>query len=101
MADRLEDLFHERMVDVYRNALNQADYKATKFLEMVTMQGGLAAARTLLRTPYLPDGFAELWSRGRLDLTMEYLLTQEPWSGLFTPEELRIARQRLADHSQG
>jgi len=35
---------------------------------MVMMQGGLGAAKTLLHTSYLPDGFAELWQRGRLDL---------------------------------
>ena len=40
--------FHEEMVNIYRNALTQAHYKATKFLEMVTMQGGLATAKALL-----------------------------------------------------
>ena len=61
-----------------------AHYKATKFLEMVTMQGGLATAKALLHTPHLPDGFAELWQRGRLDLTMEYMLVQAPWMRLTT-----------------
>ena len=98
MLNELEAQFHEKMVDIYRNALTEAGYKATKFLEMVTIQGGLATAKTLLHTPYLPDGFAELWSRGRLDLTMEYMLVQSPWSSLFTPEELAIARKRLDEH---
>src|SRR5260370_4062259 len=98
MAESLEARFHEEMVNIYRNALAQARYKATKFLEMVTMQGGLKAAKTLLHTPYLPDGFAELWQRGRLDLTMEYMLVQPPWNILFTDDELRVARQRLEDH---
>jgi hypothetical protein len=53
---------------------------------MVTMQGGLAAAKTLLHTPYLPDGFSELWQRGRLDLAMEYMLIQAPWNTLFTED---------------
>ena len=99
MPESLEQQFHEQMVNVYRNALTEAHYKATKFLEMVTVRGGLAAAKTLLHTPYLPDGFAELWQRGRLDLTMEYMLVQPPWNSLFTDEELRVARQRLDDHS--
>lgn len=62
------------------------------------MQGGLAAAKTLLHTPYLPDGFAELWQRGRLDLTMEHMLVQPPWNVLFSEDELRVAHQRLDDH---
>jgi hypothetical protein len=58
MADSLEVQFHEEMVNIHRNALTPL--QGDKFLEMVTMQGGLNAARTLLHTPYLPDGFAEL-----------------------------------------
>ncbi len=64
------------------------------------MQGGIGAAKTLLHTPYLPDGFAELWPRGRLDLTMEHMLVQPPWNTLFTDEELRVARGRLDDHAE-
>ena len=100
MAESLETRFHEEMVNIYRNALTQAHYKATKVLEMVTMQGGLATAKALLHTPHLPDGFAELWRRGRLDLTMEYMLVQAPWNRLFTEEELRVARERLAAHGR-
>jgi hypothetical protein len=52
MVGNLEVQFHEQMVNIYRNALTQAHYKATKFLEMVTMNGGLATAKTLLHTPH-------------------------------------------------
>src|SRR2546425_262183 len=96
---QLEDQFHQQMINIYRNALTQAHYNATKFLEMVTMQGGLATAKTLLHTLYLPDGVAELWQRGRLDLTMEYMLVQPRWNSLFTENELKTARGRLAGHT--
>lgn len=98
MTDSLEVQFHEQMVNIYRNALTQTNYKATKFLEMVTMNGGLKAAKTLLHTPYLPDGFAELWQRGRLDLTMKHMLVQPPWNVLFSEDELRVAKERLDAH---
>jgi hypothetical protein len=97
MPQTLEEQFHEQMVNIYRNALTQINYKATKFLEMVTMQGGLAAAKTLLHTRYLPDGFAELWQRGRLDLTMEHMLVKQPWNTLFCEEELRVAHPPSLD----
>ena len=99
MPDNLEQQFHEQMINIYRNALTQTRYKATGFLEMVTMQGGLAAAKTLLHTLHLPDWFAALWARGRLDLTMEYMLIQPPWRSLFTNEELAVARKRLDQHA--
>jgi hypothetical protein len=66
MTDSLEVQFHVQMVNVYRNALTQVNYKATKSLEMVTMNGGSKAAKTLLHKSYLHDGFAEPWQRGRL-----------------------------------
>ena len=48
MADSLETRFNEEMVNIYRNGLTQAQYNATKFLEMVTMQGGLRLGSTEL-----------------------------------------------------
>jgi len=54
MSDCLEAQFHEQMVNIYRNALTQAHYEATKFHAMVTAQGGLAAAMSLLHTLDLP-----------------------------------------------
>ncbi len=64
---------------------------------MVTEQGGLQAAKTLLRTNALSDGLVELWRRGRLDLTMEALILRSPWKTLFTEEELAIAAERLRE----
>jgi hypothetical protein len=97
MPESLEDLFHQEMLNVYSNALWHCRYDARIFLPMVNDHGGLEAARRLLATSYLPDGFAELWMRGRLDLTMEALVVKEPWRRLFTDEEITVARQRLAD----
>src|SRR6267143_1063900 len=91
MPNDLEIQFHEQMLSVYRSALTKAHYKATVFLRMVTEHGGLEAARRLLATPYLPDGFAELWQRGYLNLTMEAVVIQQPWCTLFTEAELATA----------
>jgi hypothetical protein len=83
------------MLEIYRKALSECDYRATRFLQMITGQGGLVAAKALLHTPGLSDGFVALWERGRLDLTMEALILQLPWSDLFTEGELNVASQRL------
>jgi len=39
--------FDEAMVDIYRRALLEAKYKASRFLSMVQEDGGLATARYL------------------------------------------------------
>jgi len=97
MVDQLEAEFHEAMLNVYRRAKSECGYNATRFLQMVSEQGGLQAAKTLLYKEGYSDGFVELWQYGRLDISMEALILREPWSSLFTAEELAIAHRRLQE----
>ena len=89
--------FHEQMLGVYERALDECKYPATRFLRLVSEQGGFEAARTLLTKEVLSYGFEKLWECRRLDLTMEVLVLHEPWRQLFSNEELETARRRLAD----
>jgi hypothetical protein len=42
------------------------------------------------------EGYTALWERGRLDLTVEALIHDNPqWHPLFTPEELAICTEPL------
>ena len=93
----LEERFHEEMLGVYQRAKAECRYNANRFLQMVSESGGLAAARTLLASPTVSEGFAALWQCGRLDLTVEALAPREPWSALFTEQELTTARKRLTE----
>jgi hypothetical protein len=87
--------FHDAMLDVYRRAKQEAGYNATRFLEMVTSEGGLTTARRLLASPTVSDGFAALWAAGRQDLTVEAVVLQPEFAALFTPGELQQAASRL------
>lgn len=91
----IELQFHQQMLEVYRRAKDECKYNATRFYQMVEEQGGLQAAKTLLASKRIPDGFAELCRLGRLDISMENFVLQEPWSTLFTDAELTVARRRL------
>jgi hypothetical protein len=99
-AMTLADEFHKAMIqDVYEAALKECGYHATVFKGMLARKGGLETAIELLNPASVQYGFTELWKRGRLDLTMEHLVIQERWSGLFTPDQISIARDRLSEHS--
>ena len=89
--------FHEAMLDIYRAAA-EIGYYPSLFLRMVNDRGGLAAARQLINDARPSEGFARLWELNRLDLSVEAVALREPWSQLFTPEELASARKRLEDH---
>ena len=84
------------MVRIYREA-TKFGYYPNYFLRMVIDQGGISAAKQLLNSSTTSEGFARLWEERRLDLSVEGLVLQEPWSALFTEGELTEARHRLED----
>jgi hypothetical protein len=90
--------FHEAMLDIYRRAKSEAGYNATRYLTMVSEQGGLEAARSLLHSAAVSEGYTALWERGRLDLTVEALVLESRWDGLITDSERQIARRRLVEY---
>ncbi|PRW65238.1 GmrSD restriction endonuclease domain-containing protein [Actinopolyspora mortivallis] len=87
--------FEQRMRSLYERARKEAHYTATYFLSMLAEHGGLDTARKLLAGAAVSDGFATLWERGRLDLTVEALVVQPRFAELFSAEELRTAERRL------
>ena len=87
--------FERAMKDVYVRAKSEANYTATYFVGMLSDYGGLGTAQRLLATTQASTGFTALYERGRLDLTVEALVVKPEFAGLFTDEEINIARQRL------
>jgi hypothetical protein len=92
-----ESAFHEAMLEIYERAKTECRYNASRFLQMVAERGGLDTARYLLHAPGLSDGFTALWECNRLDLTVEAYILKPEWQGLFTQDEMAIARKRLSD----
>ncbi len=93
----IEIAFHERMSQIYEQAKTECNYTATRFMQMVNAEGGLQAAKKLLTSGGYSEGLTRLWEAKRLDISMEATILQEPWSQLFTDEELSVARKRLEE----
>lgn len=93
--------FEHEMREIYHRAKKEANYSATYFLSMLAELGALATARKLVHAPAVSDGFAALWERGRLDLTVEALMIQPRFTELFTDAEVEIARRRLKQFGHG
>ena len=89
-----EGRFHQEMLRIYEGA-KEFDYYPTYFLRMVMGRGGLSTAKHLLGGNKLSDGFVRLWEEQRLDLSVEALALRDPWSALFTQQELAEAQRRL------
>lgn len=88
----------EAMLDIYRRAKAEAGYNATRFLGMVVERGGVETARYLLHAPTVSEGYAALWERKRLDLTVEAMILQPEWQELFSDGERRTAVNRLREY---
>jgi len=98
MSSELEARFNEAMMDVYRRALSECGYNATRFLHMLYEHRGLETARILPRSSKVSEGYIALWEHKRLDLTVEAVVLAPKWHTLFSEDERQIARTRLAEY---
>jgi len=77
--------FDQEMFRIYERARSEANYNATRFLYMLYEHRGLETARILLHSTNASEGYTALWERGRLDLTVEVVIHDNPkWHQLFT-----------------
>ena len=96
---KLERQFDQAMLEIYRRAKAEAKYPANTFFHMLNERGGLRTAKTLINSSRPSDGYTELHLRGRLDLTVEAQVLDNPrWHRLFSPEELNRTRRRLREY---
>lgn len=92
----LEAQFDKEMLDIYEHVGHEIGYWAKRYLQRVRRVGGLQAAKDWLKPKSSPtSGLQRLAEKNRLDLSAEALVLREPWSALFTREELQVARQRI------
>jgi len=94
-VDSAESIFHRAMVAIYDYVLLERRYDADRFLRLLVAEGGVKTAKEFLSSPGFGPGFEGLWKRGPLDKTLEHLVLQARFSGLFTDAEKEIARDRL------
>jgi hypothetical protein len=94
-----ETTFDQAMFNIYQRAKKEAGYNASIFLRMLTEQGGIQTARTLINSAKPSDGYTALYEKGRLDLTVEAMVLENPkWHELFTSSELKRAKERLLQY---
>lgn len=92
----LEQEFDKALATAYRRAVAEADYKSPQYFSMLAKQGGVLTAIGLINRPQPSDGYTKLFTKGRLDLTVEAIVVDDPrWHPLFDPEIVERARKRL------
>lgn len=90
----LEDEFDAKL----RAAVDECcklGYYPTRFIQMLDARGAKCTAATLVVSGDVQTGFQKLIDWGSPELTMESIMLQPEFVGLFTKEQLAAARWRL------
>jgi hypothetical protein len=97
---KLTNEFELELWAAYREAKLKYRFNATRFVQMMTEDGGVGTANRLLATGpvAVQTGLAELWQCGRLDLSVEAKVLIPKYRSLFPASLREIARRRLQDH---
>ena len=93
--DQLAADFQKALLVSCETSVRECKYNLTYFRQMVIEQGGVQAAKKLVRAPKPSDGLTTLWMKKRLDLSMEAIMLHPRWRPLFTEQELAMARNWL------
>ena len=93
----LEQKFHREALSGCETLRRKHGYNPTYYLRMVAEQGAVGAAKHLLAAEGVQSGLFTLWECGRLEMSIEAMVINPEYAELFTPDEIRIARKRLAD----
>lgn len=98
----LEIELTQAFIDGYYVAGQEVGYWGRRFLQAVKRNGGLATAKRMLlpRNKGQRKGLDALLEANRPELTVEAIVLQPRFHGLFTSAELSAAKQRLGEYGK-
>jgi hypothetical protein len=93
----LRNQFHLDLIRAADRLKKEVGYNPTRFLQMVGEYGAVETAKRLLERDEYSEGFATLWEKGRLELSVEAFVLRPEYEPLFTETERRTAQRRLRE----
>ena len=90
--------FSDALHSIFKKA-SAIGYKPTAFLAMLGSHGAIETARRLVNAPQPSEGYTKLWEMGRLDLSVEAVIHDNPdFHSLFSETELERCSKRLSQY---
>lgn len=89
---------YKDMINIYKEADLQCNYRPTRFLQMLNEKGALITAKELINKSNVTEGFTRLWECKRLDLSLENLILKDKYKELFTDNERQLCLDRLKEY---
>ena len=100
-TERLEGIFSEALVRTLKKVYDECGYYESRFVHMVRELGALRAVKRVLERQQFLFGVAELARYQCLELSVERLVLDQRFSGLFSEEERKAALMRLRNCCTG
>jgi hypothetical protein len=92
----LEKEFYKNMINIYNELKRELNYNSTKFLQLLSEEGGVRTAKRLINKEGVTYGFEVLWENNRLDLSVEAVVAyNSKYKDLFTEEEIKNVGKSL------
>lgn len=95
---QLEQHLLDDCLEGVRRLQREIGYNPTYFTRMIGDLGPREAARRLVQNAAPFDGFTTLWMDQKLEMSVEAVMLLPWYAELFDLDDLRRARQRLADY---
>ena len=98
MNEELEKQLKNELLEACKKCRDELNYNPTYFLKMLYEKGAVESAKQLVNSPTPAEGFTRLWEERSLPLSVEAHVIKEKYRPLFTPEEIKKARNRLEEY---
>ena len=98
----IEEELTAALIEVYQRAGEEVGYWGHRYRQAILRNGGLSTAKRMMkpRNAGQRAGLDALIEAGRPDLTLEAIILQPKFRGLFTNEELSVAAERLGEYGK-
>lgn len=93
----LEEQLRQEFLKAVKICIDRYGYHPTRFLQMLGSKGPIQTSISLVTDPTYSEGFTKMLLFNRLDLTVEAIITREPYNHLFRAEILDRATSKLND----
>jgi hypothetical protein len=95
MNEQIEKQLEREYLRLSRLYYEEYGYHPSRFLQMMKEYGPVQTTIKLVMDPVLHEGLTKLWELGRLDISVEATILQEPYCNLFSDDVLNKAKEKL------
>jgi hypothetical protein len=96
IKNNLEAQLEREIIKACKKSERHVGFRAKRPLELLSVYGPVGTVKRLVGRNYINDAFVDLVLAGKHTLTLEYIISQSKYRGLFDEELVKHAQKKLA-----